>query len=180
MRRSGFQRTPRSLENAAACDESHGAAILTSFHSTSRDGQSPAITPSRQNQRTPSLFAPSGAQLACLRRLLSGDEAAVGQTLAATMAYGLPIGPPKPAPSRQKAQQTRVLHRLLAGLDDLVQADAPARAARADRGDATPGRLAATPSGPGQRTTGLLGGPPRRVMSEVVSVEVALAIVGDG
>ena len=45
VRRGGFQRTLRSLENAAACDESHGAAILTSFHSASRDGQSPAITP---------------------------------------------------------------------------------------------------------------------------------------
>lgn len=44
-------------------------------------------TLSCQNQRTPSLFAPSGAQLARLRRLLSGDEAAVGQKLAATMVW---------------------------------------------------------------------------------------------
>lgn len=83
-------------------------------------------SPSQQQQRVPSLFSPSQQQLSRLRKLLRLDEAALGQVLAAAMAFGLPIGPPRPAPGRQLAQQARSLHRLAESLADLVQEDAPA------------------------------------------------------
>lgn len=89
-------------------------------------GPASPVSPARTNQRTPSLFAPSEQQQARLMALLGEDEA-VSQLLAAALAYGLPIGPPKPGiQTRQLAKDARSLARALSALSALIEADSPA------------------------------------------------------
>ncbi len=87
---------------------------------------SSSISPARTNHRTPSLFAPSEQQLTRLMALL-GEDHAVNELLTTALAYGLPIGQPKPSiQTRQIARDTRALARALTALHALIEADSPA------------------------------------------------------
>lgn len=71
---------------------------------------------------------------------LLGEDGAVNQLLATALAYGLPIGPPKPGiQTRQLAKDARSLARTLSALSALIEADSPAwQALQQEAGDNSP------------------------------------------